>query len=78
MIEEPEKCVVLVLFGNNKFYENNETADDSSAYTIVDYLFWWIDWGYTMNVKLSIDRARHFSILDPQMTRLSHYLHLRP
>lgn len=26
------------------FYQNNKTADDNSAYTIVDNLFWSIYW----------------------------------
>lgn len=33
-----------LLYGNDMFYKNNKTADDNSAYTIVDNLFWSIYW----------------------------------
>lgn len=44
MIAKLLTILFLLLYGNDMFYQNNKTADDNSAYTIVDNLFWSIYW----------------------------------
>lgn len=40
MITNLLTILCLLLYGNDMFYQNNKTADDNSAFTIVDNLFW--------------------------------------
>lgn len=40
------------------FIKTTKTADERSAYAIVDHLFLFNDWGYTIDKKLIIDEQR--------------------
>lgn len=55
VFEYTVSLTILLLHGNNMFIEITKTADESSAYTIVDDSFCLIYWCYTTDEHFSIE-----------------------